>query len=67
MNWKGVSTNCLSSDEGYLVSRYRMQNGSAFIARTPQPEAKILYSGEHEKSAKAACVNHFESTQGKAA
>jgi len=67
MNWKGVSKNCLSSDEGYLVSRYRMQFGNVFIARTPQPEAKILYSGENEKSAKAACVNHFESKQGVAA
>lgn len=59
MNWKGISKNCLSSDEGYLVSRYRMQDGNAFIARTPQPEAKILYSGEHEKSAKAACLDHL--------
>lgn len=67
MNWKGISTNCLSSDEGYLVSRYRMQHGNAFIARTPQPEARILYSGENEKSAKAACVNHFESKRGEAA
>ena len=68
MNWKGISKNCHSSDEGYLVSRYRMQFGrNVFIARTPQPEAKILYSGENEKSAKAACVNHFESTKGIAA
>ncbi|MCU1758733.1 hypothetical protein NTD84_03230 [Pseudomonas sp. 14P_8.1_Bac3] len=67
MNWKGISNNCLSSVEGYLVSRYRMQNGNAFIARTPTPASKILYSGESEKSAKAACINHFESTQGKAA
>lgn len=67
MNWKGISKNCLSSDEGYLVSRYRMQDGNAFIARTPQPEAKILYSGENEKAAKAACVTHLESAQGKAA
>lgn len=67
MNWKGISKNCLSSDEGYLVSRYRMQFGNVFIARTPQPEAKILYSGEHEKSAKAACIDHFELTRGKAA
>lgn len=67
MNWKGISTNCLSSEEGYLVSRTRMQFGNVFIARTPQPEAKILYSGENEKAAKAACITHLESTQGKAA
>lgn len=67
MNWKGISRNCLSSDEGYLVSRYHQQFGNVFISRTPQPEAKILYSGENEKAAKAACVTHLESTQGKAA
>lgn len=67
MNWKGISTNCLASEEGYLVSRYRQQFGNVFIARTPQPEARILYSGENEKAAKAACVTHFESAQGKAA
>lgn len=67
MNWKGISTNCLSSEEGYLVSRTRMQFGNVFIARTPQPEAKILYSGENEKAAKAACVTHLESTRGAAA
>lgn len=67
MNWKGISKNCLSSDEGYLVSRYRMQFGNVFIARTPAPTSKILYSGENEKAAKAACVDHFESTRGVAA
>jgi len=67
MNWKGISTNCLSSEEGYLVSRTRMQFGNVFISRTPQPEAKILYSGENEKAAKAACVTHLESAKGEAA
>lgn len=67
MNWKGISTNCLSSEEGYLVSRTRMQFGNVFIARTPHPEAKILYSGENEKAAKAACVTHLESKMGTAA
>ncbi len=67
MNWKGISTNCLSSEEGYLVSRTRMQFGKVFIARTPQPEAKMIYSGENEKAAKAACVKHLESAKGEAA
>lgn len=67
MNWKGISTNCLSSEEGYLVSRYRMQSTNAFIARTPAPASKILYSGENEKAAKAACVTHLESKMGTAA
>jgi hypothetical protein len=67
MKWKGISTNCLSSEEGYLVSRYRQQFGNMFIARTPVPEAKIIYSGEHEDSAKAASVKHFESKMGNAA
>lgn len=64
MNWKGISTNCLSSEEGYLVSRYRMQFGNVFISRTPQPEAKMIYAGENEKAAKAACVTHLESAKG---
>lgn len=67
MNWKGISKNCLSSDEGYLVSRYRVPEGIVFIARTPAPTSKILYSGTQEQSAKAACVKHFESKQEKAA
>ncbi|WP_213941205.1 hypothetical protein [Pseudomonas sp. dw_612] len=67
MNWKGISKNCLSSDEGYLVSRYRVKEGVVFIARTPAPASKILYSGDHEKGAKAVCIEHFESTRGKAA
>lgn len=67
MNWKGISKNCLSSDEGYLVSRYRVQDGCVFIARTPAPASKILYSGTQELSAKAACIEHFQLTKGKAA
>lgn len=67
MNWKGISKNCLSSDEGYLVSKYALPAGPAYVARTPAPASKILYSGEHAEHAKAACVNHFESKQGVAA
>jgi len=59
MNWKGVSGNCLSSDEGYLVRRDLQRFGYMFIARTPVPEAKIIYSGGHEDKAKAACVEHM--------
>lgn len=67
MIWKGTSKNCISSEEGYLVSKYAMQHGAAYVARTPAPASKILYSGEHAEKAKAACVDHFSSTQGIAA
>jgi hypothetical protein len=69
MNWTpvGESKRCISSDEGYLVSKYALPAGPAYVARTPAPSSKILYSGEHAEHAKAACVDHFESAQGKAA
>lgn len=69
MNWKpvGESKRCISSDEGYLVSKYTLQNGAAYVARTPAPASKILYSGEDVDKAKAACIDHFESKQGVAA
>ncbi|MGY1448719.1 hypothetical protein ACW582_16180 [Pseudomonas chlororaphis] len=61
MNWKSVSKNCLSSEEGYLLSKYAMQNGSAYVARTPA--GKILHSSQDLANAKAACASHFESTR----
>lgn len=69
MNWTpvGESRRCISSDEGYLVSKYSMQEGFAYVARTPAPASKILSSGTDLAKAKAACVTHFESTKGKAA
>jgi len=69
MNWTpvGESKRCISSDEGYLISKYSMQEGFAYVARTPAPASKILYSGEHAEHAKQACINHFESKQGIAA
>jgi hypothetical protein len=65
MNWKAISKNCMSSEEGYLLSKYAMQDGAAYVARTPV--GKILHSGKDLAKAKAACIDHFESTQGIAA
>ncbi|WLG49132.1 hypothetical protein [Pseudomonas sp. FP1742] len=65
MNWKPISRHCMSSDEGYLLSKYKLEFGAAYVARTPA--GKILHSGKDLEKAKAACNDHFESTQGKAA
>lgn len=65
MNWKSTSKYCIASEEGYLVSKYKLQEGSAYVSRTPA--GKILHSGKDLDKAKAACKTHFESTQGKAA
>lgn len=65
MNWKAVSKHCLSSEEGYLLSKYALQDGAAYVARTPA--GNILHSGKDLAKAKAACVEHFELTMGKAA
>jgi hypothetical protein len=69
MNWTpvGESKRCISSEEGYLVSKYSMQVGFAYVARTPAPASKILSAGTDLAKAKAACVTHLESTKGKAA
>jgi hypothetical protein len=69
MNWTpvGESKRCISSEEGYLVSKYSMQVGFAYVARTPAPASKILHSGTDLAKAKAACVDHFSSAQGIAA
>lgn len=69
MNWKpvGESKRCISSDEGYLVSKYSMQEGFAYVARTPAPASKILSSGTDLAQAKAACIKHLEPAEGKAA
>lgn len=67
MNWKPVSKHCISSDEGYLISKYKLEFGAAYVARSPKQ--KILHSGQDldKAKAKAACVDHFELTMGKAA
>lgn len=65
MNWKAISENCLSSDEGYLLSKYALQDGSAYVARTPA--GKILHSGKDLDKAKAACNEHLKPTVGEAA
>lgn len=67
MNWKAISKNCMTSEEGYLLSKYAMQDGAAYVARTPAPAMEILYAGKDLAKAKAACIDHFESTQGIAA
>jgi len=65
MNWKAISKHCISSDEGYLISKYKLEHDSAYVARTPA--GKILHSGKDLAKAKTACIDHFESKQGKAA
>lgn len=65
MNWKAISKNCMSSEEGYLLSKYAMQDGSAYVARAPS--GKILHSGKDLAKAKAACIDHFEVQRGIAA
>lgn len=65
MNWKAISKNCMSSEEGYMLSKYALQEGAAYVARTPA--GKVLHSGTNLAKAKAACVEHFELTKGKAA
>ena len=65
MNWKAISKNCMSSDEGYLLRKYALQGGAAHVARTPA--GKILHSGKDLSKAKAACIEHFQLTMGEAA
>lgn len=69
MNWKPVadSKRCISSDEGYLISKYTMQDGFAYVSRSPAPAGKILHSGKDLTKAKAACIEHFQLTMGEAA
>jgi hypothetical protein len=63
MNWKPVadSKHCITSEEGYLVTKYRLVDGWGFVARTPAPTLKILHSGKDLDKAKAACVEHLSS------
>ena len=65
MNWKQTTKHCLTSDHDYLISKYALQEGHAYVVRCPKGE--ILHSGKDLAKAKAACIEHFESTQGKAA
>lgn len=59
MNWKAISKNCMSSEEGYLLSKYALEHGAAYVARCPK--GKILHSGKDLTKAKAACVEHLNS------
>lgn len=66
MIWKPVSKNCISSEEGYLISKYALEVGHAYVARCPK--GKILHSGKELDQAKAACVEHLNNQKvGKAA
>jgi hypothetical protein len=69
MNWTpvGESKRCISSDEGYLISKYTLEHGHGYVARSPAPAGKILHSGKDLDKAKAACVEHLNLTMGIAA
>ncbi|WP_047305155.1 hypothetical protein [Pseudomonas fluorescens] len=58
MNWKPVSKNCISSEEGYLISKYALEVGHAYVARCPK--GKILHSGKELDKAKSVCVEHLK-------
>ncbi|WJV25896.1 MULTISPECIES: hypothetical protein [Pseudomonas] len=58
MNWKSISKNCLASDEGYMVSRYALEHGFAYVARIPA--GKILHAGADAAKAKSACETHLK-------
>lgn len=57
MNWKAISKNCMSSEEGYLLSRYALESGFAYVCRCPK--GKIIHSCRDQDKAKAACVEHM--------
>ncbi|WP_321354580.1 hypothetical protein [Pseudomonas extremaustralis] len=59
MNWKSVSKHCISSEEGYLISKYALEVGHAYVCRCPK--GKILHSGKDLDKAKAACAEHLNS------
>lgn len=59
MNWKQTTKHCQTSDEGYLISKYKLEHGHAYVSRTPAPDSKILHSGKDLDKAKAACVEHL--------
>lgn len=65
MNWKKTAKHCLTSDNDYLISKYALREGHAYVARTPA--GKILHSGKDLDKAKAACNEHFKSTIGETA
>ncbi|MEO8641869.1 hypothetical protein [Pseudomonas sp.] len=59
MNWKAISKNCMSSEEGYLISRFAVNTGYGYTVRCPK--AKIIHAGNDVDKAKAACVEHLNS------
>ena len=65
MNWKKINQHCISSNSGYLISKYALEHGAAYVARCPK--GKILHSSKDLDKAKAACIEHFQLTMGEAA
>lgn len=65
MSWEKINQHCLSSNCGYLISKYALQDGAAYVARTPA--GKSLHSSKDLDKAKAACIEHFQLTMGEAA
>jgi len=59
MNWKQTTKHCQTSEEGYLISKYKLEFGAAYVVRCPK--GKILHSGQDLDKAKAACVEHLSS------
>lgn len=57
MNWKAISKNCMSSDEGYLISRFALQHGFGYTVRCPK--GKLIHAGDDSAKAKAACAEHL--------
>ncbi|RON17930.1 hypothetical protein BK660_21820 [Pseudomonas brassicacearum] len=67
MKWRKDTEWRLISDSGYMICKCVMnaKKDMAYVARLPS--GKILHSGMDYEKAKAACNDHFESTQEKAA
>lgn len=57
MNWKAISKHCMSSEEGYLISRFALQHGFGYTVRCPK--GKLIHAGNDVDKAKAACAEHL--------
>jgi hypothetical protein len=74
MNWKAhtfkvrgelIRSKCaIESDEGYVITRYRMEDCGVYIATCPI--GRIVHSGPDAERAKEACESHL-AAQGVAA
>mgnify|MGYP001586932851 FL=1 len=52
MIWTRTSPNCLTSDQGYLISKYAMEKAPHYVARYRD---RIIFSTPDVEKAKAAC------------